>query len=224
MGAGVDHLATIRIEPPSDWAPLDRALDRLESYAYIVFTSRHAVQAVLPRLPSAGFPPGPAVVAVGSQTARILREWGVRRVLIPDEQSSDGVAAMLRSEGLSGRAVLYPTSDLAREDLRRALEAAGAAVDQIVAYRTAGPDNLDNEVVEALRRGAFDVVTLASPSAVRNLLALVGADGAWLRSTRLVCIGPTTAEAVRGQGLEPDRIATQPSAEGLVAAILTVYR
>jgi ferrochelatase len=223
LGAAVLQLPTITVEPPADWSEIDAALSRLASYGYVVFTSRHAVDAVFGRLPALGLgnrlPPGAEIVASGEVTAGRLHELGVARVMRSGVQSGSGVAAALRVYDLRGKRILYPTSDLARPALREDLEAEGAQVDQVVAYRTVLPADRDEGILDALKRGEIDVVTLASPSALQNLVAMLRPDEACLRRTHLVCIGETTAQAVREEGFEVAAVAREPSAEGMVEAI-----
>ena len=49
-GAEVIEFPTIRIGPPPDYAPCDRAIDRIGEYRWIVFTSQNGVTAFLERL------------------------------------------------------------------------------------------------------------------------------------------------------------------------------
>jgi uroporphyrinogen III methyltransferase/synthase len=227
LGAEVSHLPTIAVEPPESWAPLDDALRQIAGYHYVVFTSRNAVEAVFARLPLVGFPKGipkgPEVVAAGDVTARLLHNLGVDTIMRPArDQKVQGVAAVMLTDDLHGRRVLYPTSDLARPALKQQLEAAGARVDQIVAYRTVRPQHTDPAVVDALREGGFDVL-IASPSAVQNLKAILEPDWSCLRLAHLVCIGYTTARTARDEGLEPMAVAREPSVSGLAEAILSLY-
>jgi uroporphyrinogen-III synthase len=227
LGADVLHLPAIAVEPPADWSPADEALSRLPSYHYVVFTSRNAVEAVIGRLTALGLgdtiPPGPEVVAAGEVTAQRLHQLGVDTLMRPDVQSSRGVAAALLEDDLRGRRILYPTSDLARSELRETLEAAGAQVDQITAYRTVRPAAADAAILDALKRGEIDVLTVASPSAIQNLIAILQPAQDCLRLTRLVCIGHTTAWTAQDEGLDPMAIAREPSVEGMVEAICSLY-
>ncbi len=117
--------------------------------------------------------------------------------------------------------MLLPRTDIVGEDLAAALTSAGATVDQVVAYRTLVPDCLEPEVAQALRDGEVDVVTFASASTVRNLVALLGADAPQvLARSRIASIGPITSSAARAAGLRVDVEATEHTIPGLVAAIL----
>jgi uroporphyrinogen-III synthase len=223
LGAEVFHLPTIAIEPPVDWSGVDAALSRLPDYHYVVFTSRNAVEAVIGRLSQLGLgdtiPPGPEVVAAGEVTASLLHSLGVDTLTRPDVQSTRGVVAAILSDDVRGKTVFYPTSDLARPHLRQQLEEAGARVDQVVAYRTVRPSEADTEILDALRQGRVDVLTVSSPSSVQNLVAILYPEQHCLRLTRLVCIGRTTAGAAREEGLDPMAVAREPSIDGLVEAI-----
>lgn len=228
VGGEVSHLPTIAVEQPDDWTPLDQALRHLADYHYVAFTSRNAVEAVFSRLQHAGLPveipQGPKVVAAGEVTARVLRDYGVETAVRPDRQTARGVAAAIVADEPGGKRVLYPTSDLAGARLRLDLEAAGAIVDQIVTYRTVVPPDSDSIVLDDLRSGRVDVVIVASPSAVRNLKDILQRDWSCLRLARIVCIGNTTARAVREEGLEPAAVASVPSVDGLVSAAVSLYQ
>jgi uroporphyrinogen-III synthase len=120
---------------------------------------------------------------------------------------------------------LLPLGDLAGDGVRTLLESAGASVTLIRVYETAPAEFTDTEALEPLLRGEIDVVTLASPSAFRNLVATGRSElDSALRRTHLVVIGPTTAEAVRTAGYEASAIADRQTTDGLVDAILGLYK
>ena len=70
-----------------------------------------------------------------------------------------------------------------------------------------------------LRRGAIDIVTFASSSAVTNLLKLLGGDTAPLKGPLIACIGPVTARAAREAGLEVRVESREHTIPGLVRAL-----
>ena len=70
--------------------------------------------------------------------------------------------------------------------------------------------------------GGLDVLTFASPSAVRSLLGRLGPDAPRkLQRARIAVIGPVTASAVQAEGLRVDAIAEEASDAGLVRAIVS---
>jgi uroporphyrinogen-III synthase len=144
-------------------------------------------------------------------------------VLEPDEANATSLAAALERNGITGRRVLIPGGDLARAELRQGLDRAGAAVTQVVAYRTVMPERYDGSIIDSLCHGQIDVVAVASPSAIRNLAAMLGRDTWCLRRVRIACIGATTAEEVTRLGCRPFA-AAGTGTEALQAAIVAAYR
>jgi uroporphyrinogen-III synthase len=86
------------------------------------------------------------------------------------------------------------------------LRQAGAVVTDVIAYRTVlneAPREHDPDVYGLLLDGRIDVVTFASPSAVRSFVRIYGAEAAadLLKNTVVAVIGPVTAEAARHVGI-----------------------
>jgi len=68
--------------------------------------------------------------------------------------------------------------------------------------------------------GGVHVLTFTSPSTVRHLCELLDDEArAALRHCTIAAVGPTTAEALRRHGLEPDVVPERPGMEELVAAL-----
>ena len=122
----------IRIAPPEDWAPLDRAVQAVDEYAWIVFTSANAVDEFMQRLYRGGDVralKGVSLCAVGPSTRDRLLRYGVRADLVPADFRAEGVVDALESAGpLKGRKFLLPMADVGRELLSQALSDAGAQV------------------------------------------------------------------------------------------------
>ena len=198
---------------------LDAALAQLPSYAWAIFTSRNAVQAVIDRLRAAGRAPDALTVlrlaAVGTATAEALHAKGLEVAVVPARFSADGVLEALRGRpDVAGRRVLYATAEGAADTLPTGLAALGAVVDRVACYRTAA----DPATVEALRAAAehIDVVTLTAPSSVHAWVAAVGARAT---AVPVVSIGAVTSDASRTAGLPVVGEASPSTAEGLAEAV-----
>ena len=218
-GATVVELPAIEIAP-ADPAPLDAAIEGLADYDWIVFTSANGVTAFVDRLHAhakdAASVSGVRIAAVGNATARRVRESGLPVDLIPNRFIAESVVAELADHRIAGQRILLPQAEIARDTIAEGLRQAGATVDVVVAYRTVLPEGVDTDEVQRLIAGV-DIVTFASPSAVRNVLAMAGGR---LPNVHVVCIGPVTADAARGAGLEVAGVADTYTTEGLVDAIV----
>jgi uroporphyrinogen-III synthase len=222
QGAEVLAMPAIKRVPPLDWGPADRALRSLSRFNWLAFTSRQAVQSVANRLAELGADPAltssTRVAASGPATFAAVEKAGWRVDCFADQGGAKALAdALINAGDLHGCTILLPGSDLIRPVLRDALAMAGAIVETVTVYRTIQPAP-DGAALGALRSGRIGVVVLASPSAVRNLADLVDPEA--LRKTCLVCIGATTAAAVAERGLQTASTAQEPTAPGLLDAVL----
>jgi len=203
-------------------APLDRswrtALAKLSTYEWIVFTSRHAVLGFCQALHAEGGDArqlaGSRVAAIGPATARALRRRGILPDLVPNIATAAGLAdALIGTELVAGTRILHPRSDLASGVLRERLTAAGAHVDDPIAYRTVlMPPDADTDL--ALTEPC-DAIVLCSPSAANNLAR----RAARVRAEIVATIGSVTAQAARAAGIPVQVVADSPSAAGVVMAL-----
>ena len=227
-GAEPVELPTIDIRPPDDWGPLDAALGRLSEYQWAIFTSVNPVRMLWERLQGAGLDArafgGVRLCAVGSATAQALRLHGLNPDFVPARYTGEEMVKGLGEADLRGTRVLLPRTDIAPEELLRALEAAGARVDQLLAYRTATPEESRAKVKELLGRGRVDIATFSSSSTVQNLVALLGDEAQELLGKLTVaCIGPVTAQAAERLGLRVGITPKEHTIPGLVAAIVAAF-
>jgi uroporphyrinogen-III synthase/uroporphyrinogen III methyltransferase/synthase len=227
LGAAVRELPAIAFGPPASFAPLDAALAALARFDWVVFASATAVDRTVERLLVLGHPVAalsrPRLAAVGPATAERLRRAVRAPDLVAAGTTGEALAAELGPE-VARRAVLLPRPAEGRPELLAGLEAAGAAVTAVEAYRTvpAPPERLA-PLADWLLAGEVDAVAFASPSAVRAVCAALGPRAAALGRVTLGVIGPTTADALREAGLPvavvPDRHTGRDLAEALAARL-----
>jgi uroporphyrinogen-III synthase/uroporphyrinogen III methyltransferase/synthase len=212
LGAEVRELPSIVFAPPADPGPLDAALRELARFDWVVFASATAVERTVARLGELGLPVAalarPSLAAVGPATAECLARAVREPDLVPAEARGEAMAAALTPR-VRGRRVLLPRPAEGRPELLDGLRAAGAEVAAVEAYRTVpAPPEAIRPLAGWLAAGEVAAVAFASPSAVRAVLAGLGADAGLLRRVPLAAIGPTTADALRAEGFE---VAAQPA-------------
>ncbi|HTY01187.1 MAG TPA: uroporphyrinogen-III synthase [Bacteroidota bacterium] len=229
-GAHVVFLPTIDVVPPDSWEECDRALAHLDHFDLIVFPSVNAVTFFLHRCVSRGISPDTLarseLAVVGKRTGTELERLKLAPQHLPEEYSASSLIEHFARLGIKGKRILLPRGSLSREDLAHGLSKLGATVVSVTVYRTVAPDMSGaDKILEDLSLGKIDVVTFASPSAVNNFAGALGTGGVRVPDARycIAVIGPTTAEAVRTLGAEPDIIASESSARGLTEAIASYY-
>ena len=228
-GARVLLVPTIAIEAPASWEPLDRALERLGAYRWAVFTSVNGVEMTRRRLEEqrrgSEALRGLRLAAIGPATAEALHAFGLETEVVPEEYVAEGLAARLGELIRPGERVLLARAAEARDVLVIQLEAAGALVDEVPAYRTRPAAEDAGPLRRALALGKVDVVTFTSSSTVRHFAALFpGEDlSRLLRGVAVACIGPVTGATAREVGLEARIVPREYTIPALARAIADHY-
>lgn len=221
-GAEPIEFPVIRITPPESFAELDAALGRVEDYDWLLFTSANSVRAVIARLKELDgdirWLKGPKIGVIGPRTAEVLTDLSITVDFMPAEFVAESVVAQFPDDP-KGKRILILRAAEARELLPEKLQEKGAQVDVVHAYRTVAEKSHSEPVCDLLASGEISFVTFTSSSTVTNFLKLIG-DISISKDTRIACIGPITAQTARENGLQPDIVAEEYTAGGLVRAIV----
>jgi uroporphyrinogen III methyltransferase/synthase len=233
LGAEPIEAPMIRVAPPDDYGPLDKAVAEAGSYDWIVFTSANGVDFFMRRLAAGDGDirnlKGVRLVAIGPATADRLARKGLRVDLEPAESRAEAVVQALREIGeIAGKRFLLPRADIAREVLPDELRKSGADVTEVVAYRTVLADverEGDPDIYRMLLEKRVDVVTFTSASTVRNFVQVFGAEQGpdLLNATTVASIGPVTAEAAEQYGIKTAIMPKQYTIPALVDAIVDYF-
>jgi uroporphyrinogen III methyltransferase / synthase len=216
----VEEHPLMNFAPPSDWAPLETALNNFTDYGSVVFTSPRAAVPFVAHFQERWkeWPRGltlPVVWASGPQTAAALK--GVLgQVNLPGarEVGRSGAAkalALAMFERHLSAPVLFPCGEAHREELPALLREREVRVDEVVCYRSV----LAAESEARIAASRASVLVVASPR-VAGLLARACHTEP---RPELLAVGPTTAEAARVAGWSPSAVASEPTAHALVAAL-----
>ena len=229
LGAACLECPTIQVAPPADWSPLERAIDNLASYDWIVFTSVNGVRFFFERL----FARGRDVralghlrtAAIGPATAERLRSFGLTTDILPDSYRAEAVAAAFARECVQGKKILLPRAREARSVLPEALKDQGAAVDEVVAYETVAVPDSAEVLLQHLENRQIDLVTFTSSSTVKNFKALLPpADvDRLMAGVTVASIGPITSDTARELGFKVHISAETFTIPGLVDGILAYF-
>lgn len=227
QGARVILFPVIQIGPPESWAELDGAIDRLEGYRWIIFTSANGVRFFFQRLQERGRDirdlKGIRIATIGPATAAAVEALRIRVDLVPEEFVSEGVVRAFTGEDLRGCRVLLPRAKEARDVIPEGLVKMGATVDVATTYRTVRSDREAAELLSLLAEGRVDVVTFTSPSTVAHFLGIMGPDFHLPPKVRIACIGPVTEAAARKAGLPVDILQERYTIPALVDTIAAYF-
>ena len=173
------HTPLIEIVPVDDDTQLRRAIADIDSYDYVLFTSRYAAKYVgqLSVMHT-------RIVSIGRTTTKALHQIGVEEVDEVEEDNSYGVLSWFSSQS-RGR-VLIPRSNLALPIIPEGLRQLGFDVDCITAYINRMPEH-----PKKVNLDEIDRIVFTSPSTIDNFVSLYGALP---ENKELITRGPITEQ------------------------------
>ncbi len=229
LGAECLECPTIRVVPPEDWAPLDAAIDKLDTYDWLVLTSVNGVSFFFDRLykrdKDVRALKDVRTATIGPATAKRLRDCGLNSDIVPESYRAESIVEAFKNEAIKGKRVLLPRAKEARPVLPVELRKMGAIVDEIAAYQTEQARENVDALIKRLEESSIDLLTFTSSSTVRNFKALLPPDRfeSLIEGVTVGSIGPITADTARELGFKVDIMAKDYTIDGLCEAIIRHY-
>jgi len=201
---------------PEDNPALDSLFKNIDTYDYIAFSSRKAIEAFFSSRYEVNESDlsGIKFCAIGKD-ADLLREYGINPDIVPAEPSPAGIIRSLaNTEGIERMsvAVIVPelrgiTEPNVVPDFISGLQELGMEVTRVNAYRT-GPAEIKDktEILSGIVSGSYDIIAFTSTAEAEAFLLMMA--GRSLQPDQVIaCFGPYTAANVRKMGLEVDLVA-----------------
>lgn len=206
----------VTLAPLIDIVPNDISADALRDATSLIATSRNALTPALGSLIDLPF------FAVGPGTGAVARGIGFTKVVEGPGTGSELVPIIASRRAELGERPVYLRGDVVAFDVEGALGKAGIKVKAVNAYRSVAAEALDPPVVNALRNGEINAVTLMSPRTAKTWARLVGAVSppVQLSGVTHLCLSDRVVEAL---GL-PEKnfkvlVALHPNLEEMIALV-----
>jgi uroporphyrinogen-III synthase len=194
------------------------AADLAGAWCGVIVTSANAIRAV----PAEQLRPLWALplFAVGERSAEAARQAGFRTVHSARGDATD-LLRLIAGEGAQQTApYLYLAGSERAADIEGELMRLGIAASTKVVYVTV-PASFPPDLIEALERGAIDIVLHFSRRSAENYIA--GAVRAGLLAAALgprqLCIAPNVAAALTEAGASAVEVASRPNEASLLALV-----
>ncbi len=220
-------LPLIGIAPMGDPAELHAAWRALHAKRLVVFVSPNAAeQFFAQRPPGTAWPPALLAGSPGPGTTRVLVGLGVAATQVIEPASdapqfdSESLWAQLRVRAWQGTQVLLVRGDGGREWLAQTLQAAGARVGHVTAYRRVAPSFDDAHaglLQAALDRPDSHLWFFSSSEAIDNLEAGAPPGSVWWAASA-IATHPRIATRARQLGFARVTEA-RPSLAAVIACI-----
>ena len=213
LGAKPKSVPAIMIRPIRPNPELARALAEIDSYHYLVFTSRNGVEVFSQAMKAKGLTKKKlahlVVACIGPATELAVKKAGLKCWIKPRDFVAEALLAAFPRD-LRGRRVLLPRAKEAREVLPEGLERRGAIVDVIPVYESVPARPAPKVPKET------DIVIFTSGSTVTSFMTRAKIP----KKTKIAVIGPITQAEVEKHGRRADIVAEEFTAQGLVKAII----
>ncbi len=229
VGAEVVEFPTIEIVPPLHWGKIDRAMDQLNAYDWIIFTSANGVDFFWQRMMDRGtnprLPSSLKVCAIGPATARRLKKKRAAVHYIPKEYIAESILEGFEKMAVKGERILLARAKKARDILPTGLKKMGAEVDVVAVYRTTRPRGGSKKLKKLLTEGKIDAVAFTSSSTVNHFAELLKGEDLkkLMRRIAVAGIGPVTAKTAREWGMKVKIQPKQFTIPGLTRAITKYF-
>ncbi len=241
LGAEIIEFPTIEIVPPENYDELDKAIAKIETYNWLIFTSGNGVKYFLKRFMEKDKDirdlKGIKICAIGTKTASEIKKYGIKVDLIPEEFNAEGLIETFTppnpplgkggSEGgvdfkpLKGIKFLLPRAEKARELFPEKVRELGGEIDVPVAYRAIKPEVHGKRLKRFLREGRISIATFTSAATFNNFREIIGDDAdELLKDVAIAVIGPVTAKAIEKAGLRVHIMPKQATIEAMVEEII----
>lgn len=229
-GANVFLCPTIKIFPPLDFKPLDKAIKNLPLYDWLIFTSVNGVEKFMERINKIRkdfkVPSSLKSCAIGPLTKKKMISFDIPVTLVSKEYVAESILEALPV--VKDKRILIPRARKSRDLLPKELKKRGAIVDVVEAYRTILDRSNFPELLKMLENNMIDCVTFTSSSTVRNFFSLL--DNKQKRKILedknifSASIGPITTETLKEFGWKPSIIAEKPTTKYLAKALMKFYK
>lgn len=223
LGAKVTQIPFIEIRKPRSYKPIDKAIENIAAYDWLILTSVNGVEALWDRIRKLRLTRRKLehikVAAIGPATRKVIEAHGLKVSVVPKEYVAESVVESLRKK-VNGKRILLARASVARDVIPRELRHLGARVDVVDSYRTVIPKSSRARLRSLLKdpNRRPDLVLFTSSSTVRNFLQLAGKQS--LGGIQFASIGPVTSNTLRERGLAVHMEARKYNIPGLIKAIV----
>jgi len=225
-GAKLLPLPMIEIVPTQLDPLIAEKLNQLDSYDWIIFTSKNGVSNFFKHLidvkGNTELPKTLKLAVIGYKTALELEYYGYAPTLISDGNTSEELMNQFYGKyNPVNLNILLALGNLADNAIINRLSPANQ-LQRIDVYQTVKPLNADPEIIDLLKNDLYDLIVFTSPSTFNHFCSFYQKEE--IGKLKMVSIGTTTTRAIQEAGFEPLFTAKKSSAEGIKDAIIEYYK
>lgn len=223
LGANVISFPTIKIEAIKPNLKLDKSIENIDLYQYIVFTSVNGVKVFFDRYFETAKDirdmAGIKIAAVGTKTQDAIEKYGIKVDVVPDKFVGEELVEKLVPMLKATDNVLIPRAKIARDVIVDELKLVSAA-EEVEIYDTLKTENSKDEILDTLRELEDYDLLFTSSSTFTNFNEILEENAAEVfRNGKIISIGPITTETIVDAGYEVYKEAREYTIDGMIEVL-----
>jgi uroporphyrinogen-III synthase len=214
-GATVLEFPMIEICPAEINDKIRNAINNLNSFQWIIFTSKNGVTQFFKIISQFSFLSSQflfKIAVIGEKTAREVIKYGVTPHYISSGNTSEEMLNELINNHIKPKDnVLLILGKLAKDTLEKGLSQI-AEVTRIDVYQTLPAKVYSKYILEKIIKDNYDLLIFTSPSGFNNFMTIIN-ENKCFNKFRIACIGKTTEKEILKHKQNPLKVASK--SEGL---------
>ena len=232
-GAKIYDFPAISIGEPDDLNPLDEALNQINDFHWIIFSSSNGIKFVDKRLKYFNSSlkecsKKTKIAVVGEKTAITLDDFGIKADFIPPEFVAESLIDNFPISGYGLRVFVPRVQTGGRDLISDQFRKAGSRVFEVAAYETRCPDSIPADTIDLISNKKVDAIIFSSGKTVLNSAFLLekalGKEWAkYFDQTKFLTIGPQTTKICKKIFGRVDGQAQKYTFEGLLDVAINIF-
>ena len=206
LGGNPIEVPTIKIEKIENNLELEKEIENIKEYNYLILTSQNGVNIFFDKLNSMNLDirvlSNLKICAIGPATAKELKNRGIIADIVPEKFVAESMCGELSSILKKEDKILIPRGANARDLLVDKLSEI-CTIKEVHTYKTVLEDENKEEIIRLLKEEIVDYITFTSSSTVSNFIDIIGKENIdKLKNVKIISIGPITSNTAKELGLE----------------------
>jgi len=213
--------------------PLDEALNQINDFHWIIFSSSNGIKFVDARLRNFNTSLKECsktikIAVVGEKTSLTLLDLGIEADFVPPEFVAESLIENFPISGYGLRVFLPRVQTGGRNLIADEFRNSGARVVEVAAYETRCPDSIPLKTINEIVNGRVDAMVFSSGKTVLNSASLLEKEFGeeWLTfldNVKFLTIGPQTSKTCKKIFGRVNREALKYTFEGLLDAAIDIF-
>jgi len=224
-GAIVLDFPMIEICPADLNDYIKNTLKKINSYQWIVFTSKNGVEYFFKLLNSLNIHSekfsASKIAVIGKKTSEEVLKNKCKPFLISSGNTSEELLKELSEKIKTNEKIILALGDIAKDTLEKGLSEI-ASITRVNVYKTIKPKIISKDIIEKIQNDNYNIIIFTSPSGFMNFKKIMD-ENKIFSDFRVASIGKTTTVTMQECGVSPVLTAKQSNIEGLVHEIETFF-